>query len=124
MRGSKYAFVNSTYLQSKLKEMGIRYIYEKELSPTNEIRENQKNADQMVGKTKKTRNQLDDTFIQRYNKECLAHFDLLRFLEHFNSNSSILFFCVEEHPDACHRSLVTKKLEDFPGIEISHILRK
>jgi len=124
MRGSKYAFVNSTYLQNKLKEIGIDYIYMKDLSPTNDIRENQKSADQKLGSTKQSRSQLDETFIKRYNAECLAHFDLENFLERFSTNSNIVFFCVEEHPEACHRSLVTKKLENFPGIEIIHIIGK
>ena len=38
VRGKKYAYVNSTYLQSKLKEYGIKYLYVNELSPTTEIR--------------------------------------------------------------------------------------
>jgi uncharacterized protein (DUF488 family) len=122
MRGSKYAFVNSTYLQNKLKELGIDYKYVQDLSPTLDIRENQKVADQKLGSTNQTRNQLDETFIKRYYTECLAHFDLEKFLEQFNTNSRIVLFCVEENPEACHRGLITKKLENFPGIEITHII--
>lgn len=124
MRGSKYAFVNSSYLQNKLNELGIQYIYAKDLSPTNDIRENQKEADKRTGFTKKTRNRLDKMFVERYNAECLAHFDWESFMGKFSTNSNIVFFCVEEHPEACHRSLVTKKLENFPGVTITHIIGK
>ena len=38
VRGSLYRYVNSNYLQAKLKELGINYTYIKELAPTSEIR--------------------------------------------------------------------------------------
>ena len=46
MRGAKYKFVNSSYLQAKLKEMGIGYAHLKELAPTPRIRGLQEQADQ------------------------------------------------------------------------------
>jgi len=124
MRGSKYAFVNSTYLQNKLKGLGINYLYVKDLSPTNDIRENQKSADKKLGKKKQSRIQLDEIFIRRYNTECLDKFNFENFLGKFSKDSRIVFFCVEEHPEACHRSLIAKKLELFPGIEVIHIIGK
>lgn len=39
MRGSQYAFANSTYLQNKLKELGIKYVHIKALAPTISIRD-------------------------------------------------------------------------------------
>ncbi|MBS4031080.1 MAG: DUF488 family protein [Clostridiales bacterium] len=45
MRGSKYSFVNSTYLQKKLKMLGVDYLHCKELAPTDEIRALQKGED-------------------------------------------------------------------------------
>lgn len=44
MRGSKYAFVNSTYLQNKLNELGIQYIHIKELAPTMKFVKSRKNT--------------------------------------------------------------------------------
>lgn len=124
MRGSKYFFVNSLYLQNKLKELGIQYIYVKELSPTQDIRKDQIENDKKSGVTKQARRQLSKTFVERYNSECLAKFDLFTFIKQFKGNSKLLFFCVEEHPDACHRSLVTHELQNFPGVEIHHITGK
>ena len=45
VRGSEYAFVNSQRLQSRLTEMGIQYDYLKDVAPTKEIRDKQKEAD-------------------------------------------------------------------------------
>ncbi len=41
MRGSEYTFVNSQRLQEMLKELGIRYIYAKELAPSKAVRDRQ-----------------------------------------------------------------------------------
>ena len=41
VRGSKYSYVNIRYLQEKLTQLGINYVYAKELAPTTEIREKQ-----------------------------------------------------------------------------------
>lgn len=49
LRGSQYAFVNSQRLQQRLAEIGISYTYLKELAPTKEIRDKQKEADKRNG---------------------------------------------------------------------------
>ncbi|OUM90666.1 MAG: hypothetical protein BAA01_02125 [Bacillus thermozeamaize] len=122
MRGRKYAFVNSKYLQMRLEEIGIRYLYQKELSPTQEIRAYQKEEDKKAGVTKHTRNKLSQTFVDKYNEECLDKFDLNSFIYQFEQDSNILFFCVEKFPEACHRYLVTQRLADYPGVRIYHII--
>lgn len=121
MRGKRYSFVNSSYLQLKLKKIGIEYLYIKELSPTDEIRETQKNADQKLRTTKHTRAQLDSLFISKYNTECLEKFDFEIFLGKFNEDDNLVLFCVEENPEACHRSLVAKKMKDLYGITVIHL---
>ena len=55
VRGNQYKYVNSNYLQAKLKELGIGYLYIKDLSPTKEIRMKQKEADKVIGETKQKR---------------------------------------------------------------------
>ena len=110
MRGSKYAFVNSTYLQDKLSELGIQYIHIKELAPTNEIREAQKQNDLLTNQTKQKRECLGDKFIALYKEKILNYFDFQNFISHFHSEK-IVFFCVEQHCDACHRKLIVDKLK-------------
>ena len=66
VRGSQYKYVNSNYLQNKLAELGIKYIYIKELAPTNEIRQKQKDADKLNNETKKLRTSLGQVFVNEY----------------------------------------------------------
>ena len=45
VRGAKYKFVNSIWLQKKLNDLNIKYLYIKELAPTVDIRNIQKTID-------------------------------------------------------------------------------
>ena len=56
VRGSQYKYVNSNYLQAKLQDLGIAYEYIKELAPTKEIRQMQKDADKKKRRNKETTN--------------------------------------------------------------------
>lgn len=71
VRGSQYKYVNSNYLQAKLKELGITYRYIKDLAPTNEIRQKQKDADKANGETKKQRTSLGSVFKTEYLRHWL-----------------------------------------------------
>ena len=75
VRGSEYAFVNSTRLQAKLAELGIAYRHVRELAPTTKIREQQYSADQEQGTTKRARLELGATFKELYISEVLDRFD-------------------------------------------------
>ena len=54
VRGSKYAYVNSNYLQNKLYSLGIGYTHIKELAPSIELRKKQKVHDAKVGISKES----------------------------------------------------------------------
>ena len=45
VRGATYAFANSARLQARLSELGIRYLYRKDLGPTKTVRDKQAAAD-------------------------------------------------------------------------------
>lgn len=122
MRNSKYSFVNSKYLQKKLKDMGICYIHQKELSPSQEIRHFQKTEDKKLKITKQKRDKLSQAFVDKYVTECLSIFDFDAFISQFKQNNNILFFCVEKFPEACHRHLVTERLANYPDVRIYHII--
>ena len=109
MRGSKYSFVNSKYLQKKLDTLGIQYIHSKELAPSKETRQFQKDDDIESKKSKRERILLSDLFIEKYHDSCISHFNFDEFVEKYLSGSAkIIFFCVEKSPLACHRSIVAK----------------
>ena len=122
MRGSAYAFVNSTSLQRQLGEMGIRYVHIKDLAPNQEIRAKQKQEDEKLGVAKRTRKGLGQTFIQAYEQECLASFDSGEFIKELGQDARVIgLFCVEREPEACHRSLAAKKLSRDLELEVEHI---
>jgi len=116
MRGSQYAYANASALQRKLKELGIEYVHFLDLSPTKEIREAQKAVDAAVGTTKSARIELGSEFVRRYESECLSQFDAKEFLGRFPQNARLALFCVEKQPQACHRSLLAKRIESEAGV--------
>jgi len=122
VRGSQYAFVNSNRLQVTLNELEIKYGHVIELAPTTEIRELQKETDAVQGELKRDRNRLGKVFTIAYKDRVLNKFDFDSFIEKLdevNANRVVLF-CVEEKPEACHRSIVTDKLEQL-GYKITHL---
>ncbi len=123
VRGSKYAFVNSNRLQNKLNDLDIRYGYVQDLAPTSDIRTLQKEIDLEKGELKSERTELGKVFVIEYKNRILKNFNFDVFfdqLDQANANK-IAFFCVEEHPEACHRSIVTEKLMSTYNYKITHL---
>lgn len=123
VRGSQYRFVNSNYLQNKLKELSIAYKYIKELAPTSDIREKQKRADKLNGETKKQRTVLGEVFVREYKEHILGAYDMEQFAKELRVSgfNNIAFFCVEEHAEACHRSLVVNELAKILNCEVENL---
>ncbi len=115
VRGSQYKYVNSNYLQAKLQDLGIAYEYIKELAPTKEIRQMQKDADKKNGETKKQRTTLGEVFASEYTKQILENYDIESLAQRLvDSNAkNVVLFCVEENAAACHRSIVASKLAEI-----------
>lgn len=114
VRGSRYKYVNNSYLQHKLLKLGIDYLYIKELAPTQEIRQKQKDADKENNETKKMRTSLGHVFADEYSLRILDKFNTDAFVESLKDfgHTNLVFFCVEEYAEACHRSLVAKRLAE------------
>ncbi|GAC1566343.1 MAG: hypothetical protein NVS3B14_07850 [Ktedonobacteraceae bacterium] len=122
MRGSTYAFANSTYLQKRLKESGIRYIHIKELAPNQQIREKQQQEDKKLGIAKRTRKKLGQAFIQASEQECLANFDSREFIQQIGVDAKAIgLFCVERELEACHRLLAARHLAQDLELQVEHI---
>ena len=123
MRGRKYAFVNSTYLQNRLREMGIRYAHIKELSPTPEIRQLQKQADKSRKTAKRQRTALSPEFTAAYQEQILQPFDWQAFLKQIPDDAQVIaLFCVERDPSACHRSLIAEYLKQEFNFKVKDII--
>ena len=123
VRGATYAFANSTRLQARLGELGIRYIHRKDLGPTKVVRAKQAAADKATKITKRKRTALGEAFIEAYHTECLAEFEPKSLLDELESDAKVVaLFCVETAPEACHRSLVADKLAKTLNLEVEDIL--
>ena len=122
VRGAKYSFVNSNRLQEKLNELDIKYGHVLDLAPTSEIRDLQKEADAKLGELKRDRNKLGKIFTIAYKDRVLDKFNFDSFIDKLDEVGAnrVVLFCVEEKPEACHRSIVTDKLEKI-GYIITHI---
>jgi uncharacterized protein (DUF488 family) len=122
VRGSQYSFVNSNRLQQKLNELDIKYGHVIELAPTSEIRELQKEDDNQLGELKRDRSKLGKIFSIAYKDKILSSFDFDSFIEKLDEVGAnrVVLFCVEEKPEACHRSIVANNLEKL-GFKITHL---
>jgi len=124
VRGAEYAFANSARLQKRLGELGIRYLHCRELAATPALRQRQAEADKAAGTTKRKRLVLGEAFIAGYREERLADFDSRQFVERLGPETrTVALFCVEREPAACHRSLLTERLQEDLGaqIEVVHL---
>jgi uncharacterized protein (DUF488 family) len=123
VRGAKYSFVNSNRLQQRLNDLEIKYGYVPALAPTSEIRELQKEIDQDKGELKRERQELGKVFVIEYKNRILKNFNFEKFFESLDQIGAnrIVLFCVEEHPEACHRSVVGEKLTSAFGHKITNL---
>ena len=123
VRGAKYSFVNSNRLQQRLNDLEIKYGYVPDLAPTSEIRELQKEIDEEKGELKRERQALGKIFVIEYKNRILKNFDFEKFFESLDQigASRIALFCVEEHPEACHRSIVADKLMNNFNYKITNL---
>ena len=123
VRGAKYSFVNSNRLQIKLNDLNIKYGYIPELAPTSEIREIQKEIDEKNGELKSERQILGNVFVFEYENRIINSFDFDNFFQNLDQivASRVALFCVEEHPEACHRSIVAEKLINSYNYKITHL---
>jgi uncharacterized protein (DUF488 family) len=123
VRGLKYNFINSIRLQQKLNSLNIKYEHIIELAPTTEIREFQKEADAQKGERKNERKELGEIFKIEYKNRILDQFNFENFIEKLDKTGvkNIVFFCVEENAEACHRSLVINQLKTKYNFDTIHL---
>ncbi len=122
VRGARYSYVNSKRLRQKLQDLGIRYEHIPGLSPAPEIRRIQKVLDKQQKNNKKQRTQLSGAFVQAFKNEILSRFDFENYIQKQKESGAnkVALFCVEEFPEACHRSIVGEKLNSL-GYNVTHL---
>jgi uncharacterized protein (DUF488 family) len=121
VRGSRYAWANSQRLQAALAEAGIEYVHRKDLAPTTELRHLQYAEDARTGVGKRSRVELARAYVERYEPEILDMVDLAALAAELPADGVAALLCVERDPEACHRSLITRRLEGEHGVRVVHL---
>ncbi len=120
VRGALYGYANSARLQSKLAEIGIRYLHMLDLAPSAEVRDKQDSTDRANGVAKRKRLDLAEAFKEAYTRQHLEPYNSDKFLEAVGPDAKVVaLFCVEREPEACHRSLAAAKLADDLGLQVT-----
>ena len=122
VRGAKYAFLNKNRLQESIYNMGKEYRHIRDLAPSTEIRDLQKLEDLSEGILKRDRTELSLEFIAAYQGRVLSQFDAESFSESLESVESVAFFCVEQLPKACHRSIAAARVAEYYGVAVEDLM--
>ncbi|MFG2769473.1 DUF488 family protein [Streptomyces sp. NPDC048350] len=121
VRGPEYAWANSRRLQAALAQAGIAYEHHPELAPTTELRRLQYAEDDRQGVGKRSRRELAAEYTRRYTAEILDRADLTPVVAALPSRGRAALLCVERDPEACHRSLIARRLAERHHVTIEHL---
>ncbi|WP_242908990.1 DUF488 domain-containing protein [Actinomadura terrae] len=121
VRGPDYAWANSRRLQATLAQARIAYAHRPELAPTTELRQLQYAEDDRRGVGKRSRRELADAYTRRYTAEILDAADLAPVVSALPGSGNAALFCVERDPEACHRSLIARRLTERHGVMIEDL---
>ncbi len=123
LRGRAYAWANSTRLQAILAQSGIPYLHRLDVAPSDATRHIVARDAKSEGIGYRERTSLSREYLDAYGQEVLAGFDAEGFGASLGGGAeSIMLFCVERVPAACHRSLLAARLAGDLGAEVTHIL--
>ncbi len=121
VRGREYAWANARRLQAALADAGIAYEHHPELAPTTDLRHLQYAEDDRQGVGKRSRRELASEYTRRYITEILDHADLAPIVSALPICGTAALLCVERDPEACHRSLIARRLNERHGVKIEHL---
>ncbi|WUH96625.1 DUF488 domain-containing protein [Spirillospora sp. NBC_00431] len=121
VRGPDYSWANSTRLQGALAAVDISYRHLKDLAPTTELRQLQYREDDRQGVGKRNRVALAPEYTARYTREILDPFDLDALVADLPEHSATALLCVERDPEACHRSLIARRLRTEHGLPVTDL---
>lgn len=123
LRGATYAWANSTRLQATLAGLGIPYTHRLDVAPSDATRHIVARDAIADGIGYRDRTILSQEYLDAYGHEVLAWFDAGEFVASLGEDiESIMVFCVERAPAACHRSLLAEQLARQLGAEVVHYL--
>ena len=123
LRGATYAWANSTRLQATLTGLDIPYIHRLDVAPSDATRHIVARDAVADGIGYRERTILSQEYLDAYGQEVLAGFDPQEFVASLGEDvASVMLFCVERAPAACHRSLLAEQLARQSRAEVVHLL--
>ena len=117
----EYAWANAQRLQVSLADAGVEYRHAKELAPTTEIRQRLYRDDERRGVGKRSRVELPPEYVEQYTQAVLDRVDLDSIVSGLPPDGVSALFCVEQDPEACHRSLIAQRLADDARTPLRHL---
>ncbi len=121
VRGPECAWASSHRLQPALAAVGIEYRHCRELAPTTELRRSQSAEEARQGVGKRNRRARTDRDVRRYHSEILDHADREALVSQVPTSNPAGMLCVERDPEACHRSLIARRLDEQFGVTVEHL---
>jgi uncharacterized protein (DUF488 family) len=123
LRGRDYAWANSNRLQAMVADAGISYVHRLDVAPSDATRHIVAKDANAAGIGYRDRTSLSQEYLDAYGHEVLEGFDAAGFVASLGEGiETIMLFCVERAPAACHRSLLAERLAGDLGAEVMHIL--
>jgi uncharacterized protein (DUF488 family) len=122
VRGTEYAWANAQRLQQRLQDARIGYVHHPELAPTTELRELQYEEDARERVGKRDRERLSPAYVRHYTEEILDLTPLRPLLDDLPVHGRGALLCVETDAEACHRSLIARRLAERHGFEVEHLM--
>jgi uncharacterized protein (DUF488 family) len=121
VRGPEYSWANARRLTATLADAGVEYRHHRELAPTTELRHLQYAEDARLGVGKRSRVELAPQYVERYTREILDHVDLAPIVEAMPDDGAAALLCVERDPEACHRTLIARRIAERFGVPVVHL---
>ncbi len=122
VRGHQYAFANAKRLEARLDERGIPYVHRLDLAPTFDVVKAQGAVDRESHTKRRDRTTISPELREAYTRQCLDPLDARLLIEELGNPDSVLFFCVERVPEACHRSLLADAVANELGAAVEHLV--
>jgi len=121
VRGPEYSWANARRLTAALADAGVEYRHHRELAPTTELRHLQYAEDARLGVGKRSRVELAPQYVERYTREILDHVDLELIVDAMPDDGAAALFCVERDPEACHRTLIARRIAERFDVPVVHL---
>jgi uncharacterized protein (DUF488 family) len=121
VRGSELAWANSSRLQRELAARGIAYAHRLDLAPTQAMLRAQHAVDKAAGIRFRDREQLSKAYLKAFEQQILARLDASELVASLGAAKVVALFCVEGRPQACHRSLVARRMHEELGCPVKHL---